>query len=166
MIFKKTIMFISILGCVSLGYGQAIPKMKVQDGVFFDVDNRPLFKFLSDDWTLAYWYSPINNVASSNIEFENGEEALTNFVDSVYYYHWTTEYGEREINSWTRYVILFDSDLKIKSVYIVLSAYAKKEWGFDELLRKMVYATEGRWRKKSPHERFKYYYWLGSFHFI
>lgn len=166
MITKRLVGILFFMVCTYVGFSQDLPRMKVVDGVFYDVEDRPLIRFLTEDWKSAYIYPPIDAVASGNIEFEGGKKAFDNFVDSVYAYHWARDYGLQEINSRTYYVILFDSELNILSIHIVLDAYARKEWGFDKLLKTMIYATDGKWRKLRPKEQSKYYYWLGGFHFI
>lgn len=142
-----------------------IPQWKIVDNVYYDVEDVPLFKPLSDGSLSVYWLSPINSVVSPNVEFDGGMNAFRCYTDSVYFHYWESDCQGREINSWPYYTILFDSKLHILSVNIVLGIYARKEWGFDNLLKKIIYSTEGQWHKEYPEEQSKYYYWMGNFHF-
>ena len=105
-----------------------------------------------------------------NIEFDGGEKAFNSFRDSVYHHYWIKEYRETEIHSSTRYVILFNSNMKIISVHILLDFYGRDDYDngklkFGDLLKKVMYATEGHWHKKDSSDKFEYYYKIGTFRF-
>ena len=147
-----------------------IIEMKIVDGVIYDVDDRPLMKMLQKDGMKAYFPPPIDAFGSGNIEFDGGEKAFNSFRDSVYHHYWIKEYRETEINSSTKYVILFNSDMKIISVYILLDFYGRDDYDngklkFGDLLKKVMYATEGHWHKKDSSDKFEYYYKIGTFRF-
>lgn len=143
-------------------YSNQIPKRgKTVDSLFYDVDGRLVCEARGDSG-LLYWYPPVDALTPINVEFEGGNEACKSFLDSLYYTRWH-ELGEKEINSMAYYAILFDRELHIVSVHILISFCPEC---YDDCLKWMLRLTEGHWKKKNSHDPSKYYYAFGLYRFI
>lgn len=134
------------------------------DDVVYDIENKPVCKVIGDNSENWYWYAPVNGKASDKIEFEGGGEAFKQLTDSLHASRWH-EYNYDEINSWVLYVILFDSSLKIKSVRVLQKPYTNCKYDFTQLLKWIMYSTEGRWKKVDEADASKYFFYTRRYHF-
>lgn len=167
MITDKFVLFLLCLFGImveTFGQDKRVPTLKIVDGVWYDVDDVPRFK-LQQDSTKAYWVSPINSVADF-AEFQGGHKQFKQCADSLYFTRWK-EYGADELNSYVYFALLFDSNMKIIQACILLKFYKNVRYRkYDELVKWMLYSTEGRWKKRNSHSKYKYYWTIGLYRLV
>ena len=78
---------------------------------------------------------------------------------------WATWCGPCRMHSRVLYVILFDDSLKIIAVRVLQKPYTNSEYNFTQLLKWILYSTEGKWKKMDKTDTNRYFFYLGAYRF-
>lgn len=147
--------------------GQDTPFVrKVKDVTHFDVSNqRPIFKVVTD--------SIIGGTTNTNCYYKyrgKYREVLPSVLFSESYnslqecfsqYFWKNYSGD-EINASCTYVMLFNDELRIKDISIIIrSGYDNSQFDFDKLIKDFLFSTVGKWEIIQESQRNKWYYVIG-----
>ena len=163
MIIKRVFI---ILVCVCLSHLLFAQQKTIHmvDSIVYDVDDIPVYKMIGENAEDWFWDAPIYDKASGNIEFNGGEKVFKQLTDSLHSSRWN-EYNYNEINSRVLYVILFDDSLKIIAVRVLQKPYTNSEYNFTQLLKWILYSTEGKWKKMDKTDTNRYFFYLGAYRF-
>ena len=130
--------------------------------VYYDVDSLPIFRLDSiDNELIVNYYILVKEKVSRDIQFIGGYESLSIFCDSLYFNR--KDYNHEELNARALYTILFDQNFNIKEVRIIKRfAYNNLKYNYDDLVKKILFSTEGKWIKTNE-DNSKWYFYLGFF---
>lgn len=134
-----------------------------KQNIRYDVHNFPVLRFDSiKDSLVVNYYIITEERVSSDIQFKGGYEALAAYCDSLYYNR--EDYNHEELNALAMVTILFDKHLRIKDIRIIKRiAYDNLNYNYDELIKRILYSTNGMWIKKNNIKKNKWYFYLGHF---
>lgn len=133
-----------------------------KSNIYYDVDSLPALKIDScNDEEIVNYYTTTTKRVSKDIQFKGGYKSLSAFCDSLYYSN--ESYSHDELNARALYVILFNQHLRIKEVRILKRlAYDNSKRDYDDLIKKILFATEDHWIKANDSEN-DWYFYLGYF---
>lgn len=147
---------------------------KIRQSRSFEVETlKPVFEYVQDSSatgvkkTLYYYLDCIPHKVSSAVSYKGGFKRLRQYTDSLCWQHYDTHVNQRAL-----YTMLFDKQLKIIEVKILVRrSYDNARYGYDDLIKKILFSTEGSWeilpgsyRMETDSIGSEYYFTLGIFH--
>jgi hypothetical protein len=131
--------------------------------ITYDVDTMPVFSIYSHDNKVNFdYYFVSKDSVSIDIQYDGGYKSLSAYCDSLYFCR--EDYDYTELNARAYYTILFDHDLNLKEIKIIKRlGYDNLEYNYDELIKRILFSTEGRWMKRNNKDNSKWYFYYGSF---
>jgi hypothetical protein len=135
----------------------------VENNIFYDIDNLPAFSIdsVNNNTTINYYFIT-KEIVNTEIQYRGGYMAFSNYCDSLYFNR--DDYNFEELNAQALYSILFDKNLKIKEIRIIKRiGYDNSKYNYDDLIKRILLSTEGKWIKDPNNENNKYYFKSGLF---
>lgn len=161
MIFKRLLILFILLLLVSTSHGQDGAD-STKTTIMYDTDGLPVLKIDEKGNTLyvKYFISSWKDVCICH--FKGGYDALTAYCDSLYFQRESNI--DEEPNGMAMYTILFDDNLKIKDVRILKRlTYNNAKYDYDSLIKRILWSTEGKWKKEDNNNHCKWYFYFGRF---
>ena len=161
MITKYLLSIVVIFMQIFSLFGQVNVK-NIKSNIVYDIDNFPVLEFDSVDSKQIVYYYISTKEKVSGLQYRGGYDAFLAYCDSLYYNR--EDYNYEELNAKAYFSILFDQEFKIKEVKILKKlAYDNLKYSYDDLVKRILFSTEGRWIKQNDEKDYEFYFVLGYF---
>jgi hypothetical protein len=139
--------------------------------ITYDMDSLPVFNIIHIDTlkkeiSVNYFFiskeGKILGDTAGAVQYTGGYEALSSYCDSLYFNR--EDYDYNELRARAYYTILFDKNLKIKEIRIIKrSGYSNQRYNYDNLIKRILFSTEGKWIIYNNEKKYRWYFYYGSF---